>query len=462
MSCYDLREFLDRLEALGELQTIAAPVSPLLEIAAITDRVCKGAAANRALLFTAVAGSGFRVATNLFGSEKRAAAALGVEQLSSLTARFDTLLAGCAGTTAAEKLAALPATPAWQAAAPVMTSAAAATQLFDCSEGLAALPILKSWPRDGQPEHDGRFMTLPLVITSAPDFSDSNCGMYRAAVVDNETIAVSWSSSSGAALHAAAWREKGEPMPVVIALGGPPVLTFAATLPLPVGLDEFSFAGLLAEEPQDVYRCGNGLVAPAAAEAVLEGYLLPESIGSGAFGNHTGGYTPSASAAAVKVTAIHCRRDMILPATVVGRPPMEDCWLARAGGMLFLALLKIDLPQVTGLHLPFAGIFHGAAIIAVSNARGRGRELLAAIRTTPWFAVSRLLVLVDAEQDPADEAGVCWRVMNCVDWERDLVIVADRLSIDATRKPGARIPAVADAETAALVAKRWREYGFAE
>ncbi|MBP1728599.1 MAG: hypothetical protein H6Q56_972, partial [Deltaproteobacteria bacterium] len=364
MSCHDLREFLGQLEALGELQTIAAPVSPLLEIAAITDRVCKGAGANRALLFAQVEGSRFRVATNLFGSEKRVAAALGVERLSALTAWFDTLLVASSGGTAAEKLAALPATPAGQAAVPVVTADAAPPQLLDCSEGLAALPLLKSWPLDGQPGHSGRFMTLPLVITAAPDSGGSNCGMYRAAIIDNETLAVCWSSSSGAALHAAAWREHGTPMPVAIALGGPPALTFAATLPLPVGVDEFAFAGMLQGEPVRVLRCGNGLVVPATAEAVLEGYLLPESIDSGAFGNHTGSYTPSAPAAAVRITAIRCRPDMILPATVVGRPPMEDCWLARAGGFLLLSLLKIDLPAAVALHTPFAGIFHGAAIIA--------------------------------------------------------------------------------------------------
>ncbi len=460
MICHDLREFLERLEALGELQTIAAPVSPWLEIAAITERVCKSAAANRALLFTAVTGSGFRVATNLFGSEKRVAAALGHEQLSSLSTLFDTLLAASGGDSATEKLALLPQSAAWQAAAPVMTSGSAPADLVSSAEGLALLPLLKCQPLDGQPEHDGRFMTLPLVITAAPEFNRINCGMYRAALVDNETIAVSWSAGSGAAAHAAAWRAKGAPMPVVIALGGPPALTFSATLPLPQGLDEFTFAGLLQGEPLDVFRCANGLVAPATAEAVLEGYLLPESIGSGAFGNHSGGYTPSAPAAAVRITAIRCRRDMVFPATVVGRPPMEDCWLARAGGLLLLSLLRIDLPQVTALHLPFAGIFHGAAIIAVKNAAGRGRELLVAIRNTPWLAASRLLIIVDAEQDPADEAGVCWRVMNQVDWELDLVIAGESLSIDATRKPGARIRVKADAATVALVEQRWQEYGF--
>lgn len=459
MICHDLREFLDRLATLGELRTVAAAVSLDLEIAAITDRVCKSGSDNRGLLFLQVAGSPFRVATNLFGSERRMAAALGSGSLACLGDRFDGLLAGLPGRSALEKLAALPAAAPWQAAAPVIADDYP-PELAATDAGLAALPVLKSHPGDGLPERDGRVITLPLVITAAPDMRASNCGIYRAAVVDNRTLAVSWGGESGAAGHAALWRETGKPLPVTIALGGPPALTFSASLPLPPDLDEVTFAGLLQGEPLRLFRCANGLLAPAGAEAVLEGYLLPDSVPSGAFGNHTGGYTPSAPAAAVRLTAIRRRRDMILPATVVGRPPMEDCWLARAGGFLLRSLLKTDLPEVTGLHLPFAGIFHGAAVVAVAGAGGRGKELLTIIGSTPWFRKSRLLVLVDAEQDPADEAGVLWRLMNHADWQRDLLVDGDRLAIDATRKAGGREPVVADAAMVARVASRWQEYGF--
>jgi 4-hydroxy-3-polyprenylbenzoate decarboxylase len=283
--------------------------------------------------------------------------------------------------------------------------------------------------------------------------------MYRAARTGPDSLVVSWSDNSGAAEHARMWAAEGKSMPVVIALGGPPALTFAATLPLPV--DEFGFAGLLQGEPVNLFRCSNGLKAPAGAEIVLEGYVEPGEKGlSGAFGNHTGFYTPSAPASVVRVTSMRRRSDMILPATVVGRPPMEDCWLARAGGHLLLSLLKIDVPEVTGLHLPFAGIFHGAAIITVRSASGKGAELIAAIRKTRWFAGSRLLVLVDEEQDPSDEAGVCWRVMNNVNWESDLHVDGGRLSIDATRKADGRMPVTADAAVEELVTRRWREYGF--
>jgi 4-hydroxy-3-polyprenylbenzoate decarboxylase len=457
--CHDLREFLDRLAVLDELQTIKAPVSPRLEIAAITDRVCKSVSENRALLFTTVIGSRFRVATNLYGSEKRMGAALGIDGLSGLTGRFDELLAGLPGGSATETLAALPGSALWRTAVPVIADDYP-PDLAVTEEGLDALPILQCHPGDGKPEHDGRFLTLPLVITAQPDGDGCNVGIYRAAVVDSQTLAISWGEGSGAAAHAGAWRETGEPMPVTIALGGPPALLFTASLPLPADLDEFTFGGMLLGKPLCLCRCENGLIAPAGAETVIEGYLLPENLPSGAFGNHTGGYTPSGSAAAVRITAIRRRSDLILPATVVGKPPMEDCWLARAGGFLLLSLLKLDVPEVSGLHLPFAGIFHGAVFVAVTGATGRGKEILAVIGQTPWFRKSRLLVLVDAEQDPADESGVCWRVMNHVDWGRDLVVEGDRLSIDATRKPAGREPVIPDPTVLELVNRRWREYGF--
>jgi len=253
-----------------------------------------------------------------------------------------------------------------------------------------------------------------------------------------------------------------KPMPVTIALGGPPLLAFAATLPLPDMLDEFTFAGLLGGEPLQLFRCANGLPAPCDAEAVIEGYLYPEDLaGCGSFANHSGYYTPPMATATLRVTALRLRDDLIYPATVVGRPPMEDCWLAAGWGRLLLSLLRIDLPEVTELHQPFAGIFHGGVIIAVRDANGRGMELIRRMRKLPWLCRSRLLVLVDDEQDPADEAGVCWRIMNNVAWGDDLLVVGDTLGVDATRKPRERRqPVVPDGDIAALVEKRWREYGF--
>ena len=458
MKSINFRHFIDLLKTCEELHSVTAEVDPELEIAAITDRVCKSQQ-NLALLFDAVKGSIFRVMTNLYGSEHRLSLALGVEKLSDLTERFDSILAKLQGLTALEKLASLAASTDGSTAAPILCDPPA--ELHETAIDLNILPVIRTHPLDGQPEHGGRFLTLPLVITADPEGNGWNCGMYRAALVALDRLVIKWSSSSGAALHAAAWATHGVPMPVAIALGGPPALTFAATLPLPAALDEFTFAGLLQGEPVKVFSCANGLPAPLDAEIVIEGYLEPESSGAGLFGNHSGYYSPSEPAATVKVTSIKLRSDMILPATVVGRPPMEDCWLARAGGCLLLSLLKIDVPEVVALHQPFAGIFHGAAIIAVRNAAGRGGKLIAAIRKTPWFAKAKLLVIVDDEQVPADEAGALWRIMNNVNWKEDMIISGGSLSIDATRKASETRTAIkADAGVTELVEKRWKEYGF--
>lgn len=442
-----------RLAELDELLEIRAEVSPLLEIAAITDRACKGGKQlNNALLFRSVAGSNYCVATNLFGSERRVAAALG----DRIGTAFEELLAQSPGSSAAEKLASIPLTPPWLAALPVISEAPPAEL---ASATLSTLPLIKNHPHDGEPDNDGRFITLPLVITADPAFQDFNCGMYRAAAAGDDLLAIAWGEKSGAAFHETAWQTAGRPMPVAIAVGGPPMLTFVATLPLP--LDEFTLAGALEGEQLQLFRCDNGLLAPRAAEAVIEGYLLPEKIASGAFGNHSGCYTPSIPAAALRITSVRIRPDMILPTTIVGRPPMEDCWLGRVAGTIALPLLRLDVPQVIALHQPFAGIFHGAAIIAVREVADQGMAIIARIRENFLFTKAKLIVLVDACQDPLDEAGVLWRIMNCVNAEQDIVISAGSVSIDATRKAEGNRAVETDAATAALLEKRWKEYGFA-
>jgi 4-hydroxy-3-polyprenylbenzoate decarboxylase len=462
MICRDLRDMLQLFEEEGELHSVRAVVNPVLEIAALTNRVCKSENISKALLFEDVHGSSFRVATNLFGSARRMALSLGITQLSDLTCRFDETLGNLPGKSSCDKISILTESELWKRAQAEICGESPPECLLEAAPDLDPFPLIKGSPLDGYPDHEGRFLTLPLVITADPDFTEFNCGMYRSAQAGPDRLAVSWSGNSGAAQHAAKWAAVEKPMPVVIALGGPPVLTFSATLPLPENIDEFSFAGLLQGEPVKVYRCKNGLMAPVGAEIVFEGYLDTGENGlSGAFGNHTGFYTPSAPAFVVRVTSIRHRKDMILPATVVGKPPMEDCWLARASGQLLLSLLKVDVPEVKDLHYPFAGIFHGGVIISLRNASGRGVELISSIRNSRWFSGSRLLVIVDEGQDPADEAGVCWRVMNLVDWERDLIISEGRLSVDASLKPHmTKIPVTADTDTLALIESRWKEYGF--
>jgi hypothetical protein len=245
--------------------------------------------------------------------------------------------------------------------------------------------------------------------------------MYRAAITAPDRLAIKWNSSSGAAMHAASWVMHEQPMPVVIALGCSPAVTFAATLPLPPSLDEFTFAGLLQGEAVKIFSCSNGLVAPHDAEIVIEGYLEQGSTGSGAFGNHSGFYSPSEPAASVKVTAVRIRSDMILPATVVGKPPMEDCWLARAGVFCFSPAKRRWrlLPSQ-----PFAGIFHGPQSFHEEYSR---RVLnYKAIQKTP---VGKAKPAKSKGSRSADEAPLHYEQCH---WAEDMI--PSRKPIDKTRK----------------------------
>lgn len=448
----DLRAFIRLLEARGELQRVAAEVDPYLEIAAITDCVSKGAGGGRALLFERVRGHRFPVATNLFGSRRRTAWALGVESAETLAARLERELAMVTGS-AATRLLSILTRPEF---APLQVAEAACREFKEPAADFSLLPALQAWPADG-----GRFLTLPQVFTRDPDTGEGNCGMYRMQIFDSNTAGLHWRPGSDAARHHAAWRRRGETMPVVVAIGGDPVLTYASGVSLPSGIDELAYAGFLRGAPLAMSPCAScDLEAPAAAEFLLEGYVEPfEERLEGPFGNHTGSYAPPAPCPVFRLTTLSRRNEAIYPCTLVGPPPMENCWLAKANERLLLPLLRIDFPEIADLNFPIETAFHGCALLSVRDMAGGGRELLRALWQSRFFRSSRLLVLLGEGVDVQEPAQAYWQVVNRVDPERDVIVEAGRLGIDATRLgPGGRVEAAA--ETKRLVARRWREYGF--
>jgi 4-hydroxy-3-polyprenylbenzoate decarboxylase len=448
----DLRSFLASLEDRGELHRVTAEVDPRLEIAAITDRVSKGVGGGRALLFERVRGHRFPVATNLFGSRQRTAWALGVEAVETIAARLGREL-GTATGSADERLQAVLARPEF---APLPATEAPCREITEPTADFSLLPALQAWPGDG-----GRFITLPQVFTRDPETGEPNCGMYRMQIFDGSTAGLHWRPGSDAARHHAAWRRRGKNMPVAVALGGDPALTYAAGTPLPPGIDEVAYAGFLRGTPVAMTPCRScDLAVPAGAEFVIEGYVEPgEERLDGPFGNHTGSYAPPEPCPVFHLTGITRRREPIFPCTLVGPPPMEDCWLAKAGERLLLPLLRIDFPEIVDLNFPIETIFHGCALLSVRTAAGGGRELLRSLWKSRFFRSSRLLVLVAEGVDVQNPAQVYWQAVNRVDPERDVVIEAARVGIDATMiPPGGRVEA--DVETELRVKRRWHEYGF--
>lgn len=467
-----LHDFLAELERLGELHRIKAQVDPVLEAAAITDRVSKLPGGGPALLFERVKGSAIPAATNLFGSPRRMALALGVASLDGLAGRMEGLLARLSPDQSDQGLAALPHLGEFRRFAPVETGVAACQDVVDVPPDLAHYPFLQCWPGDG-----GRFITLPQVFTRDPETGIPNCGMYRVRIFDGARCGIRWYAGRGGELHCRKYRDRGERMPVAVALGGDPAAMVAATLPLPETVDEMQFAGWLRGAPLEMVRCRtNDLLVPAAAELVIEGYIEPgETAQDGPFGNHTGFFTPSAEVPVLRIAAVTRRRDCIYPATVVGAPPAEDCFMAKAAERLFLPLLRRRWPAIVDINLPLEWIFHGGAIVAVRDAgEGGARRLVEEIWASGMLGAARVVVVVDDDVDVRDLSRVAWRVMNMADWHTDIFVaegrgtpllpwLGGRLGIDATRKGRFRTAAPElgmDDATKRLIEERWREYGF--
>ena len=330
---------------------------------------------------------------------------------------------------------------------------------------LTAFPFLQSWPGDGAASGQPSYITLPLVFTADADGANPNCGMYRAQVMGPRELAIRWKAGSGAARHLAAFQRHGQPMPVAIALGGDSAALFSAMLPLPRELDEMTFAGFLRGAAIGMAPCITvPLRVPSHAEVVIEGFADPaETVMEGPFGNHTGYYSPAGPAALLRVTSISHRPDAIIPATVVGPPPMEDCWMAKAWERLLLSFLKMLVPPVAGLHFPLEWIFHQSAIISLEKSKpGMVREIAGLLWDTPWFSDARLLIFVDAGTDPADLSRVAWRAINLPELAQGMFhdITHKRLALDATECRSSRLPVSSDPAVNLQVQSRWQEYGI--
>ena len=470
----DLHDFLHTLEDSKELRRVAVEVDPDLEISEIVGRVSKMEEGGAALLFENVKGSRFAVAANLFGTYKRICMALGIDDLNDLTRRIEGFLGRLSGGAAASW---------WEQIgfAPRQVEIAPCREVVDFAANLGDYPFLKSWPEDS-----GRAVLLPLVVSEDPDTRFANCGMYRVQILGRDVAAIHWQPQSGGAQHFKKYLERGERMPVAVAIGGDPAVILAASLPLPETVDEMRFAGFLRDESVELVRClTSSLLVPANAELVIEGYVESgEMIRGSLFGNHTGFYSPAPDAPMLHVTCITRKKEPVFPATVVGMPPMEDCWMAKAAERLMLPFIRQELPEIVDMNFPLEWIFHNSAVVAIDKAyAGHAREVMRRLKDSRWLRRARLLVIVDADLNIQDLSQVAWKALNNVDWKRDMLTIDDPapkipaespfpvctslLGIDATRKwPGERDgrhwprEIARDDAVAKLVDARWKEYGF--
>lgn len=418
MAYKSLSEFIAELEKVGELKRIKTKVSPILEITEITDRVCKNQ--GPALLFEEVEGSSIPVLINAFGSMKRMALALGVNDVNEVAAEIKNLINTEIPDTFIDKLKLIPKISQVAGFFPKKVSTGLCKEVT--KDNLDFLPILKCWPQDG-----GRFLTLPIVITQNPQTKIRNLGMYRMQVYDSKTTGMHWHPHKVGAKHYQLYKELGEKMPVAVCLGGDPAITYSATAPLPDDIDELLFAGFLRKKPVEIVPCETiDLEVPANSEIVIEGYVDPQEEWrlEGPFGDHTGYYSLEDNFPVFHITCITHRKNPIYPATIVGKPPMEDCFMAKATERIFLPLIKLILPELVDINLPLEGVFHNLALVSIKKSYpGQAKKVMHALWGLGQLMFTKIIVVVDEDVDVQNGQEVIWRVGNNVDPKRDFVLV---------------------------------------
>jgi len=455
MAYQDLSDFIKKLEESGQLRRIKTEASAELEITEITDRISK--AYGPALLFENVKGYSMPVLINAFGSYERMAMVLNVKHVDEIAQEIERLVKPEMPSTFIDKIKFLPHLLMTLSKFPPKTVRHAPCQevVFETEPSLSKIPIIKCWPGDG-----GRFITLPLVITRNLKTGNRNIGMYRLHVYDDRTTGMHWHIHHDGARHYRDYQRESKRMPVAVALGCDPAITYAATAPVPPEVDEMVFAGFLRKKNVEMIACKTiDMEVPADAEIVLEGYIDPQETRiEGPFGDHTGYYSLADYYPVFHITCITQRREPIYPTTIVGKPPMEDCYMGKATERLFLPLLKLMIPEIVDMNLPLFGVFHNFAFLSIDKRYPfQAKKVMHGIWGMGQMMFTKIIVVVDKDVNVQNVDEVLWRVGNNVDPRRDITFVDGPL--DALEHASA-LPKIGS-KMGIDATKKWHEEGFA-
>ncbi|QDU20056.1 UbiD family decarboxylase [Urbifossiella limnaea] len=424
----NLRACVADLERTGQLVRLPAEIDPHLDAAAVHRRVYR--AGGPALLFERVRGTPFPMASNLFGTPKRARFLF---RDALATVRKLVELKVDPGNFARRPwrywdvpLAAWKLRPKFVRRGPVLAGRTTLSQL----------PQLKCWPMDGGP-----FVTLPAVYTEDPDrpgWAKSNLGMYRVQFGGNDyepdrECGLHYQIHRGIGVHHAAAVRRGERLPVNIIVGGPPALPLAAVMPLPEGLPELAFAAAIGGRRLRLVKPGP-LPMPAEADFVISGFIDPSRTRpEGPFGDHLGYYSLTHPFPVMTVDAVYHRPDAIWPFTVVGRPPQEDTSFGELIHDLTGPVIPTVIPGLHAVHAVDAAGVH-PLLLAIGSERyvpyaerRKPQELLtiaSAVLGQGQLSLAKYLFIAAKEDAPDldihDVAGFFRHVLERVDWETDL------------------------------------------
>jgi 4-hydroxy-3-polyprenylbenzoate decarboxylase len=480
MAYNSLADFVQVLAQQGELKRITYPVKAELEIAEIADRVMKNN--GPALLFENVIDKKIPLLINAFGSMKRMALALGVNNVEEIAREIEKIIRTKPPKSFKDKLSLLGQLIRLAGIPPKIVKDAACQETILHEPDLGILPVLTSWPEDAGP-----FITLPMVFTKDPGTGTRNVGLYRMQVFDRRTTGMHWHLHKVGARHFLHQKERAGKLELAVCLGGDPAMIYAATAPLPDQIDEILFTGFLRKKGVELVKSVTvDVEVPANSDIVIEGYVDPAEPlrREGPFGDHTGFYSLADDYPVFHVTCITHRKNPVYPTTIVGRPPMEDAYLGKTTERLFLPLVRVTLPEIVDMHLPVHGVFHNLAIISIKKEYpGHARKVMHALWGLGQMMFTKILVIVDHDVNVQDLSEVTWVVGNHIDPKRDAIFVegpvdvldhaapvmgfGSKMGIDATRKwrsegferewPGA---IVMDEKTKKYIDSIWEKLGI--
>lgn len=427
MKYADLRDFIDQLEARGELKRVAVEVDPYLEVTEICDRTLR--AGGPALLFERPRGSQIPLLGNLFGTPRRVALGMGEESVAALR-EIGELLAFLKQPDPPKGIR-----EAWETLPVfkrVLDMAPKVRRNPPCQEivhegervDLGGLPIQHCWPGDAAP-----LITWGLVVTRGPEKSRQNLGIYRMQVLGRNRVIMRWLAHRGGALDFRDWQRAhpGEPFPVAVALGADPATILGAVTPIPDSLSEYAFAGLLRGSRTELASCrGLDLQVPARAEIVLEGHIHPnDTAAEGPFGDHTGYYNEVDSFPVLTIDRMTHRRDPIYHSTYTGRPPDEPAILGVALNEVFVPILRKQFPEISDFYLPPEGCSYRLAVVSMKKEYpGHAKRVMLGVWSfLRQFMYTKLVIVVDDDVNAREWTDVIWAMTTRMDPARDTLIV---------------------------------------
>ncbi len=450
MAYRNTQHWIKTLEEAGELVRIKEYVNPHLEIPEITDRISKKY--GPALLFENT-GSDFPVLINSMGTEKRMAMALGVAHLDDVGKNIEDLLKQLSSPkeNILDKLKMLPTLGSIASWMPkVISGKGECQQVVMKNPDITKFPVLKCWPEDGGP-----FLTLPIIHTKDPNTGIRNVGLYRMQVYEPAMTAMHWHRHKVSARHFNEYKKLGLKMPVAVALGGDPVYTYAATAPLPDGVDEYMLAGFIRKKKVELVQClTQDVQVPADADIIIEGYIDPEEdfILEGPFGDHTGYYSLADFYPRFHITCITHRKDAVYPATIVGIPPQEDAWIGKATERIFLVPIKMTMvPEIVDMCMPVEGVFHNLVIVKIKKEYpGQAIKVMHSLWGAGQMMFTKMMIVVDGDVnihnteevaryvsenfEPANDVMFTQGPVDVLDHSCSVMSFGGKIGIDGTRK----------------------------